>query len=273
MKHLNKKTIYIVLITIMFLSYGCNKKKEQEKYVAKVNNTYLTESKLNSILDSNNVQKLTKNEIIRNWVTDELLYQEAVKEGITKQKYYKQLIKNSQRKISGSLLIKKILSSDKLNITDEKLENFYFAHKDDFKLFNYATLLNRISFNEEDKAILFRNTVIKSDWDKAVRLFRNDSTVVNNKTGLLLYDYQIQPKFLLRVIKGLNKNEVSLVLHYIENTYTLVQVKEKFRKGVTPPFPLIKEKVTEMYLAQKQQSLINNYLDNLRLNNDIEIIN
>ncbi|MCH8326862.1 MAG: phage virion morphogenesis protein [Bacteroidetes bacterium] len=73
---------------------------------------------------------------------------------MTKQKYYKQLIKNSQRKISGSLLIKKILSSDKLNITDEKLENFYFAHKDDFKLFNYATLFNRISFNEKDKNTL-----------------------------------------------------------------------------------------------------------------------
>ena len=273
MKHLNKKTTYYFLIISLFLSYGCTKKKEQEKYVAKVNNAYLTESELKSVIDSNNVQTLTKNEIIRNWVTDELLYQEAVKEGITKQKDYKQLIKNSQRKIAGALLLKKNLSSDKLNITDDKLENFYFANKNNFRLFNNATLLNRISFKEEDKAILFRNTVIKSDWDKAVHLFRNDSTVIDNKTGLLLYDYQIQPKLLLRVIKGLNKNEVSLVLHYIENTYTVAQVKERFKKGVTPPFPLIKEKVTEMYLAQKQQSLIKNYIDNLRLNNDIEIIN
>ncbi|MCH7827050.1 MAG: peptidyl-prolyl cis-trans isomerase [Bacteroidetes bacterium] len=273
MKLLNKYAIYIVIIISLFLSFDCNNKKEQEKYIAKVNNVYLTESELKSILDSNNLQNLTKNEIIRYWVTDELLYQEAVKKGITKQIYYKQLIKNSKRKISGSLLIKEILTSGKLNITENKLENFYFKHKDDFKLFNNATLLNRISFNEEDKAILFRNTVIKSDWDNAVRVFRNDSTVVNNKTGLLLYDYQIQSKLLLRVIKGLNKNEVSLVLHYIANTYTVVQVKEKFRKGITPPFPLIKDKVREMYLAQEQQFIIKNYLDNLRSNNDIEIIN
>ena len=273
MKHLNKNITYVALIISLFFLYGCKKKKVEEKYVAKVNNIYFTESELDSVLDSNKVQKLTRNEIIRNWVTDELLYQEAFKEGITKQKYYEKLIKNSQRKIAGSLLIKKILSSDKLNITDDKLEHFYFVHKDDFKLFNNATLLNRISFNEEDKAILFRNTVIKSDWDKAVRIFMNDSSLVNYKSDLLLFDYQIQPILLLRVIKGLNKNEVSLVLHYKENTYNVVQVKERFRKGTVPPFPLIKEKVSEMYLAQKQQSFIKNYIDNLRLKNDIEIKN
>ena len=273
MKLLNKKTTYAVLIISILFAYGCEKKKVREKYVAKVNNIYLTESELNSILDSNKVQNLNKNEIIKNWVTDELLYQEAIKQGITKQKYYKNLIKESKRKIAGSLLIKKVISSDKLNITDDKLENFYFANKEDFKLFNNATLLNKISFNDEDKAILFRNTVIKSDWDKAVRIFMNDSTVVNNKSDLLLYDYQIQPKLLLRVVKGLNKNEVSLVLHYTANTYNIIQVKERFRKGATPPFQLIKEKVSEMYLTQKQQSFIKNYMDNLRLNNNIEITN
>jgi len=272
-KHSNKNIVYIVFIIILLLSSGCKKKEVQKKYVAKVNNVYLTESELNSALDRKNGHNLTKKEFIRNWINDELLYQEAVKEGITEQSDYKKMIENSQRKISGSLLIRKILSSDKLNITDDKLENYYIAHKDDFKLFNNATLLNRISFNEEDKAILFRNTVIKSNWEKAYRLFINDSSVVKNNNDLLLYDYQIQPKYLLRVVKGLNKNEVSLVLHYTESYYEVVQVKEKFRKGVTPPYSLIKEKVNEMYLTQKQQSLIKNYVDNLRLNNDVEIIN
>ena len=273
MKHLNKIITYAGLIISIFLFYGSQEKKVQEKYAAKVNNAYLYESELKSILDSSNVQNLTKNEIIRNWVTDELLYQEAVKEGITEQREYIKLIKNSEKKFAGSLLLKRVLARDKLNVKEDKLENFYFAHKDDFKLFDNATLLNKISFNDEDKAILFRNTVIKSDWDKAVRIFINDSTVIDNKTNLLLYDYQIQPKLLLRVVKGLNKNEVSLVLHYKENLFNVVQVKEKFKKGSIPPFLLIKEKVSEMYLAQRQRSLIKNYIDNIRLNNEIEIIN
>lgn len=272
MKHLSKISLAII-ICCTILSSGCKKEPEQVKYVAKVNDTYLTETQLKSLLDSNKVQNLTKNEIIRNWVTDELLYQEASKEGILNENEYKNLIKSSERKIAGSLLLKKVLTEDKLNITDDKLENFYFAHKEDFKLFNDATLLNRISFSEEDKAILFRSTVLKSDWDKAYHVFMNDSTLINNKTNLLLNDYQIQPLLLLRIIKGLNKNEVSLVLHYTENNYEVIQLVDRYNKGTTPPFPLIKEKVAELYFAQKQQSFVKNYLDNLRLNNDIEIKN
>ncbi|PIW69720.1 MAG: hypothetical protein CO128_03865 [Ignavibacteriales bacterium CG_4_9_14_3_um_filter_30_11] len=272
MKHLNKISLTIIICCVFYI-IGCKKEPKQVKYVAKVNETYLTESQLNAILDSNKIHNLTKNEIIRNWVTDELLFQEANKEGILKENEYKNLISNSERKIAGSLLLKRVLAEVKLNITDDKLENFYFAHKNDFKLFTDATLLNRISFSEEDKAILFRNTAIKSGWDKAYHVFINDSILINNRTNLLLNDYQIQPLLLLRIIKGLNKNEVSLVLHYTEKNYEVIQLIERYNKGTIPPFPLIKEEVTEMYFAQKQQSFIKNYLDNLRLNNDIEIIN
>lgn len=272
MKHLNRILIVAILSCVFFI-YGCEKKPEQVKYAAKVNNTYLTEAELNSILDSGKVNHLTKNEIIRNWVTDELLYQEANKEGILEEKEYKNLIKNSEKKIAGSLLLQKVLTDDKLNITEEKLENFYFVHKDDFKLFNDATVLNRIRFSEEDKSILFRDTAIKSDWDKAYHAFINDSSLINNMTNNLLYDYQIQPLILLRIINGLNKNEVSIVMHYTENTYEVIQLVQRYKKGTIPPYPLVKNKVKELYFAQRQQSFIKNYLDNLRLNNDIEIIN
>jgi len=271
-KHLNRKLLASLLCCIFFV-YGCKREPEQVKYVAKVNNTYLTEAELNFILDSSKVNNLTKNEIIRNWVTDELLFQEANKEGILKKKEYKNLIKNSEKKIAGSLLLQKILAEDKLNITEEKLENFYFAHKEVFKLFNDATVLNRISFREEDKAILFRDTAIKSDWDKAYHAFINDSSLINNMTNNFLYDYQIQPLILLRISNGLNKNEVSIVIHYTENKYEVIQLVQRYKKDTIPPYPLVKDRVKELYFAQRQQSFIKNYLDNLRLNNDIEIIN
>jgi len=101
-KLLRIRIFLYVLIAIIFL--GCNKEPEKKKYVARVNDTYLTEEELNE-LDSLFEDSSSRSEIIKRWVSKELLYQEAISKGITDDEEFNRIINNSRRELASSMLL------------------------------------------------------------------------------------------------------------------------------------------------------------------------
>jgi hypothetical protein len=134
-------------------------------------------------------------------------------------------------------------------------------------------LLNQITFNSEDKALDFRSNALKKNWDYAFHAVKNDTSVFSENSGELLFEYEIQPVAILRVVKELFPNEISIALHNDGGRYTIVQLIGKFDKGVIPPFDLIQDKVKSVYMMQKKELTIKDYIKELYSKNDIEVKN
>lgn len=270
-KHSKKIKIISVIIVIAAFLTGCDDDKSRNDYVAKVNNSYLTGEEVAAMVDTSAGKKYFRNEVIKNWIEKELLYQAAVKEGITDEKEFQRLIENSRKELAVSLYIKKYLDEEIVRYSEKDIQAFFEENKNDFLLSADTYIINRVDFINEDKAILFRNTVLESDWNKALNIFSADSAFLKSNTGLKLYDYEIHPSELYSVIISLYPSEISILLSLNAGMFTIVQVENKFLKNQIPPLEIVKVEVEKRFIGIQKEKQFKELMQELYSQNDIDI--
>jgi hypothetical protein len=270
-KHLT--TIKLILTTLLtaVLIAGCQERSDKTDYVARVNDSYLSGSDLLGILDSANVDDNFKAEVVRNWILKELLYQEAINEGILDGRDFKSILEKSKKELAGSLLLKNFSSNAILRYQPQEVEEYYSHNKSEFSFGSNSFKLNIATFSNQNNAVQFRSLLLSSGWDESLTQYSRDSTLLAVSNGIILSEQDIYPQQLARIIIGLHPLEISIVISDDAGYHTVAQVLNSFRKGTIPPFDIIKESVEERFIANKKKQLLNNYVDELYSKSDIEI--
>lgn len=270
-KHLKQtdKIYYLILAAVLF--FGCGKDEHAPDYVARVDNSYLTQQDIDAFLDSSNTEPAGRNEYIRNWIETEIYYQESIKEDITEDEEYNRIITRTRKELAKSFLIKKILSETEFDYNDTDLENFYLANKEEFKVFYESYLYNMIVFNDEDKAVLFRNTLVESDWNRTANVFRGDPSIISEQTEILQSYYKIQPYTLYLMLQNLMPDEVSIILNMEPSDFTIVQLLKRYEANEIPGFEVVKKDVEEKYVMRKRREFLKDYQKEIYQKYNIEI--
>ena len=271
-KHLKKqnKIFFLILFTAAGL-IGCGKESHEKEYLARVNDTYFTHDDLNAIIDSGSGRNFYKNEIIRDWINKELLYQEAKSSGILDDKNFQNIKNQSNKELAVTFLINKIFNEEKLKIDPEVIKEYYDKNRDNFRLFHNAFLINLVQFKNEDKAIEFRNKAFGSGWENAERIFENDTSLIYKVNSHLVYEYELQPSGLVHLAGELLPNEISIVINDSLGNYYLLQVLKKYKEGSIPPYEIVSNLVRDRYIALKKDQFITNYIKELYSKNEIEV--
>lgn len=270
---LNRKQIIEGIIFPLFLFYACSEAQKPVSYVARVNGSYLTEDDVSDLIDSQFVSEKSRSSVIKNWVRQEVLYQEAVKQGITETKSFKKNIENAKRQLAAAILLEKFSSSSEPVYTNEDLVNYYNENQTSFRLPFNSYFLNRINFSDKNTAVQFRTEVISSDWKQAADKFTNDKTLLNIQSGILLPEQDIYPTKLLRILEGLYPLEISIVISDDRGYYTVVQLLNKYAAQTIPPFEAVKSEVEKRYRSALAELDIEDYINDLFTKNEIEINN
>ena len=258
----NRKLITNIIITLILVT-NCNEDKQKEIYAVKVKDSTLSLNEMHESLGSEKYNKKYQEEFILDWARTEVLYQEAVSEGIVSGPEYNRLIDQSKKELAAALLLNKFFLKYKISAESSELEKFFHDYKDDYRVPDHAYILNIISFSDEIKAILFRSTLIESDWTKTLIAFDNDTSIVKMEKEEFLYLYQLLPLNLLRTVKELPPNEVSIVIETEPKVYTIVQLVEIIMKGEVPKYMYVKDLVRERFLIMKRKNLVNSYVEEL----------
>jgi len=268
LKRINK--VLTTLLTVVLIA-GCQESSDKTDYVARVNDSYLSGSDLLGILDSSNVDDNFKAEVIRNWILKELLYQEAISEGILNEKDFKRILEKSKKELAGSLLLKNFSSNVTLDYQPKEVEEYYNHSRMEFSFGSNSFKLNIASFSNQNNAVQFRSLLLINGWDEAVTQYSDDSTLLSVSNGIILSEQDIYPQQLARIVNGLHPLEISIVISDDAGYHTVAQVLNNFKKGTIPPFDIIKESVEERFIANKKKQLLDNYIDELYSKSDIEI--
>ena len=101
--------------------------------------------------------------------------------------------------------------------------------------------------------------------------FRNDSNIVYTEKSNLVYEYEIQPADLVRIVRELLPGEVSIVINDSMGNYFIVQLLRKFDKDSVPPYEIIEGLVLDRYMALKKEQFMKDYVKDLYSKNDIEV--
>jgi hypothetical protein len=260
-----------LFILAAVLLNSCGKEESRKDYIARVDESYLTKKDIAYDLDTSNFQDSRKNEYVRNWIETELLFKEAVKEDILDEDDFIHTFEKTKKELAKALLLNKFFADHEIEYKQQDLIDYFNSHITEFKLFYDSFLYNIITFKDEDKAILFRNTLVESDWNRTSNVFSGDRSIFSEKTNILSYSFQIQPMELLLVIQELLPYEVSIVLNLEPNKYTVVQLIKKYSRNEIPDYEIIKVTVEDRFLTIKKQELLKNYIRQLYLKYNVEI--
>ena len=269
--HLNKTLTKIIFLFGVLVFAACSKEQKKDDFVARVNESYLTREDFASLADTANLNSAQKEQLIKNWIYQEVLFQAADKEGITTREDYLNIVNKSSNELAAAMLIDDYVSKEKINYSDEDLIKYYESNKNYFRLNTDAYLINKVTFNNEDNAIKFRSLALDSEWKKAVSAFVNDSSLIINTVSDLVEESNIYPVQLSRIIKDFYPGEISIVITNKPGYYSIVQLLNKLGRESVPPFEVIKTKVEKRFLAEKKKALMEEYLKNLYSQNEIEI--
>ena len=265
-----QKIIKGLLLVSLFL-FSCSKPEKPDSYIARVNDSYLKESELYEMADSQFVSEKFRSAFIKNWVRQEILFQEAVKQGITDSKEFKRAIENSRRQLAASLLLENFSASSQLNVTQAELENYYNENQSSFRLPFNSYFLNRITFSDRESAVMFRTEVILNSWQTAIEKFKHTPQLVSITSETLIPEQDIYPGRLIRVLEGLYPLEISIVIPDDNGYYTVVQLLEKYTAQSVPPYAAVRTEVERRYKSALTELALENYIDDLYSLSEIEI--
>ncbi len=268
---LKMKIEVIAFALPLFILLACSESKKPEKYIAKVNDSYLTEPELDSMIDSQFVSEKSKSVIIKNWVRREILFQEAVKEGLTDTKEFAATLELSKKELAAALLLEKYAAGMQQQFTQDELENFFEENQSSFRLPFNSYFLNRANFSERDAAVMFRSALIMNEWNGAVNEVKHTQQLVDLADSILIPEQDIQPVSLLRILEGLYPLEISIVIPDERGYYSVVQLIDKYSAGTIPPFSAVKSEVDKRYKSALTELAVENYINDLYSLSEIEI--
>ncbi len=271
--HSNLKIDYIFVICLFsFGVAGCSKEEKSVKYIAKVNESVLTEEQVRMGLSQEQNKGKYRSEFINSWIQNEILFHEAQKQGIVNDKEFNFILERSKKELAAAFLINKILADNKVDVNNDEVMKYYDESKNDLKLSDDAYRINVAHLNNFDKAVVFRNKLIETDWNRTMNTFRNDSSVTNLESAILRYRYQVNPVNLLKQLSDMQPYEISTVLQTGQSDYTVVQLIDKLYKDSIPPPEFVKDEIKKKLLVIKRKEFVRNYIDKLVSDHNLEIV-
>jgi len=268
---LSRSRIIEGIIFPLFILSACSEPEKPDSYIARVNDSYLTEAEFTEMTDSQFVSEKSKATVIRNWVRQEILFQEAVKNGLTETKEFMRTVENTKRQLASALVLEKFSASSQPVFTNEELQNYYMENHTSFRLPFNAYYLNRINFSDREAAVMFRSELIANGWTEAVNKFSKELSPVNVSSKLLVSEQDVYPVSLLRILEGLYPLEISIVIPDDRGYYSVVQLLDKYSAQSIPPFEAVKTEVEGRYKAALTELALENYINDLYSLNEIEI--
>ncbi|MFH1197843.1 MAG: peptidyl-prolyl cis-trans isomerase [bacterium] len=272
MKKLSKKNLNSLFFVLLALSVvSCGKDKERpDEYIAKVGDSYLTNTEVDSALGSYKHNKKFRTEYVRQWIEKEVLFKEAIEEDITDEEDFSKTINDTRRELAGVKLIQKILEENQLEFSEDELKYFFINNQDEFRKPEVAYVINSIRFNDELKAINFRSALIESDWNSAFAVIHDDKSVVSFENEKLLYVSEVPGLTLARIIEGLNTGEISIILENEPGNFLIVQMVEIIQPNQTPDFKYIQDNIRERFVMIQKKKLLQDYLEGLYSKYEVE---
>lgn len=267
---MKKLILFVLLSSIAILLNGCEKRSE--KVLAKVNDKVITLEEFNKRIGRlpeyyQEIVKGQKMKFLDDVISEELLYNEALKSKIDKDSETKEVIAEAKRKILVSRLIKDRVD-DKISISDEDIKKYYDEHSEELML-PERWRASHILVDTLDEAKDIKEKLSQgASFEELAKEISKDATSEQGGDVGYFSKGQLIPEF-EQACFALNVGEISDIVK-TKFGYHVIKLTE--RKGPeVQEFSAIKELIKKELEREKRKQLFEELLGNLRKNANITI--
>jgi hypothetical protein len=266
-----------VLLACALLS-ACQQPQQPRTPVARIDNLTLTLEEVESRFDSSQgVSQAQVHEYIQRWLTQELLYQEAVRRGLDRTRDLETRLTDIRRQLAiNALLEQEVYTLKSQQSLDEQLQNYYNQNRQEFTLSTDVALVSFVLFKDREAAIAFRTRVVRqSSWNAAKKDLLSDpqlaAGVITAVDSIYHSERTLFPPELWRTAATTARQEPSFPVRAPEGHYVLF-VWKLTRKGDTADLPYVKREIQSRLAIAERQQVMGQLLENLRSNHVVQIL-
>ena len=267
--------ILLWLAWALLIGGGCSK-HEPQTYVARVDQSYLTEADLRAATDSAFIGDHQAIDFVNGWVASELLYQEAVRRGLLDTDELRQRLDQTRKRLAiDALLSQEIYRPDSALVDEQAERELFRADSTNLRLQEDVALLSYVLFSERGAANDFRSRVLRgTSWDAALRQVQDDS--LQQAKLLRAVDRQyftkatLYPEELWRLTRTLPRQGVSFVVTTNAGFYVLIAHGYK-RQGELPDWDYIRRELHARLVLSERRRMYDELLAALRAQHTVEL--
>ncbi len=258
-------------LVLIALVAGCPSKPKGE-VLARVNNDYLTKPEFDALVpEGYEVNPENLPEILDKWVSNALMYQEAVRRGMDKDEEVKLYLKRLERDYLVNELLEKVTSA--VPVSQAEILEYYNIHKDEF---SYEVKIMRIVIADSLSAEQTLQEIrAGADFKKLAKERSEDILLESGQESRYFARGVGDPRMggdpnVEEAIFSLKKGEVSDLVQSQEGYQIIKLVDRKKVKGEVA-MSEVREYIDAVLNYRKSQEVVDNLLTSLREKASIEL--
>lgn len=264
-----------LLLVSLFLITSCNEDTTEVEYIARVGDRMLTEDDLTISLDALAAGQDTAEalqQIVEEWVKNELIAQEAARKGLRNDEEVQRLLEANERSVMVSTYWSKMFQDDPNEPTFEEIEAYYAQHADQLKLLDNYLRVRYLSTDDATKAnevrALLRDATVAgtvdSLWPSIVDRYASDAAASLTLASNYYPESVLFSSTRLRdAVNQLNPNQISNIINE-GNAYHVVQLAARRAKGTTPELGWIEGELKQRLTIESRKQMIARQVQRLR---------
>ncbi len=268
--------VFLILLVTLVMATGCGRADESGDYVARVGDHYLTQADV-----SEQLQRLpfagdsleARDQIIEQWVTNELLYRESRRRGIRNDRDVQRRLEENERSVMVSALISRMYEDEELEISQAELAAMYERDKERMRLREPFVQVRYLATSDQDAARSVRTALQRppeqidaaAHWRQLVAEHAVDPAVSLELAEAFTAESRLftgQP-MLREVLAGLRDGQLSSIVE-TDSLYHVMQLVERAPVGTVPEMAWIEEELARRQLIQARKQLYARQVQRLR---------
>lgn len=267
---------FFFLVAAWILLAGCGEQRPNGRVVARVNDQVLTLEMIEAQSDTS--RKPTSDELrqyVNRWVTNELLFQEAVQKGYDATDEIRLKVMEAHKQLSiAELLEKEVYDLAEKSITSDDIQAYHQSHSGDFTVNSDLIRLSIAVFNRNDVATQFRALALgPQGWQEAVAAFRSDATkgMISYSDSLFFTQSTLYPPELWKVAAVLGQYEVSFPVKTSAGFF-VIRLLGQHRKGTVAPLSYVEDEIRQRLAMERRREKYQEFIQRLRSKHTVQFM-
>jgi parvulin-like peptidyl-prolyl isomerase len=266
-----RSVIYPGLL-LLLLATGCRPEPDYGDFVARVGNATLTREELARILDRRTYSldsTEAASQIVEQWTTNELLYQDALQRGLRMQPEVARLLAENERSVLISALVNELYAEEADAPSEGAIQTYYEQHREQLLLREPYARVHYIPVRNATVAALVRDSLRRSsEPSNFERLVMNHST--DPETSMALADAYFPVSQLFSRTPALRSALLTLrpgdVLGPVEqdSIYHVVRLMDRVAAGTLPELEMIRPEIVQRVQIESRKQLFARQVQRLR---------